>query len=75
MLIWHLLSAVCSATGILLDPQHNAMDGWDSFQGKEGQILTPVAECDCFCPVLAKGDVPLQLHFCLRWAQLPGSLF
>lgn len=64
-----LASVICDLffTGILLAPQHNAVDGWDSFQGKEDRFWHLELNVTAF--VLAKDKVLLQLPFGLRWAE------
>lgn len=74
MSIRHLSGNWWSA-GILVAPQHNPLNVCKGFQGKKGQTVMPAAECQCFHPAVAKGNVLSQLHYCLRWAQLPSSLF
>lgn len=56
MSIQHLSGNWWSA-GILVAPQHNPMNVCKGFQGKKGQTVMPVAECQCFHPAVAKGNV------------------
>lgn len=69
MLIWHLLSVICTSLGYSWLHSLHAVDGWDSFQGKEERFSHLELNVTAF--VLAKGNVLLELPFDLRWVLVP----